>query len=136
MAQIIVDQLNLVIYARVSGFLDTQQLMQIAAEADDAVAGFGDRGRWHGRLYELTDAKVAPPEAIDALLALSRNPGRAHLRANRVAYFGATPLVELQIARLCVMPNAAMFTNRRDAYEWATGGRDKAALARVVSAAA
>ena len=124
MTQIILDHSKLIAFARVSGFLDAEAILKITAEIDDAVRSFAGCIGKHGRLFDLTDMKVAPPAAVEALSRMTIDPARAHLRANRVAYFGASPLGQLQVSRLCALrPDIAMFDDRRTAFAWATGGR-------------
>lgn len=123
MPNIIVDQRAHIIFARVAGFLDVEKLVGLARRADSAAAAFGTQVPRHGRLYDLTDAKVAPLGAIDALCDMMADPARMHLRANRVAYFGGSPLVQMQLRRLCGSANAAVFADRRAAYAWASGAQ-------------
>lgn len=127
MSSVIVDRQSLILFARVEGFVDADRLLRIANAADAAALRLGDRLSLHGRLYDLNDAKVAPANAIEALCTMMADPRRAHLRANRVAYFGGSPLVQMQLRRLCATPNAGVFTDRRSAYAWAAGGRSIAA---------
>ncbi len=124
MSSVVIDRIGLIAYARVKGFLDAAAVLQIAADIDQAIEAFGDRMPLHGRLIDLTEAKVAPPAAIDALSEMTIDPARMHLRANRLAYFGASPLVQQQARRLCALrPSMAMFDDRQSAFAWATGGR-------------
>lgn len=128
MAKLILDHQNLIIFARISGFIDVARILRITADADDAARQFGCRAGLHGRLFDLTDAKVAPPAAIDALGEMTIDPARMPVRANRVAYFGASPLAQLQLKRLCALrPSMAIFDDRSAAFAWAIGGRPTSA---------
>lgn len=121
---IVIDPVGLIAYAKVSGFVDSAAMLRITADIDRAIEAFGDRMPLHGRLIDLTEAKVAPPAAIAALCEMTIDPARAHLRANRMAYFGASPLVQQQVRRLCALGSRfGMFDDRQRAFAWATGGR-------------
>jgi hypothetical protein len=122
--KVILDRANLIAFASVSGFLDAEQILNLTAQVDEAVQAFGDQIALHGRLFDLTNAKVASPLSIDALRDKTIDPSRILLRANRVAFFGASPLLKVQMQRICALrPNHAMFDDRRTAYAWAIGGR-------------
>ncbi len=109
---------------RVEGFLDAEQILKLMIEGDDAAHAFGDRVSQHGRIFDLSGAKVAPPSAIAKLGELILDPARAPMRANRSAYFGASPLVKAQMKRICALrPTLGLFEDRNGAYSWATGGR-------------
>lgn len=124
MSQIVIDKTCLIAFSTVSGFLDAEKILKITGDIDGIVDAFGPKASCHGRLFDLTGAKVGPPDAISALGAMTVDPTRLPLRANRVAYFGASPLLKLQLKRLCAFaPRLAVFDDRRSAYAWAVGGR-------------
>jgi hypothetical protein len=118
------DRANLIAFANVSGFLDAEQILNLTARVDEDIQAFGDRIALHGRLFDLSNAKVASPSSIAVLRDKTIDPSRILLRANRVAFFGASPLLKIQMQRICALrPSHAMFDDRRMAYAWATGGR-------------
>jgi hypothetical protein len=118
------DRTNLIAFASVSGFLDAAQILNLTARVDDGILAFAGLTALHGRLFDLSNAKVASPSSIDALCDKTVDPSRISSRANRVAFFGASPLLKMQMQRICALrPNHAMFDDRRSAYAWATGGR-------------
>ena len=124
MPKIILDRSNLLAFSRVFGFLDAEQILNLTAQVDEGVQAFGDRMALHGRLFDLSDAKVASPSSINALSDRTVDPSRVLLRANRVAFFGASPLLKIQMQRICALrPSHAMFDDRSTAYAWAIGGR-------------
>jgi hypothetical protein len=121
---VILDRANLIAFASVSGFLDAEQILNLTAQVDEAIQAFGDHIALHGRLFDLSNAKVASPLSIDALRDKTIDPSRLLLRANRVAFFGASPLLKVQMQRICALrPSHAMFDDRRTAFAWAIGGR-------------
>ena len=125
MSKIILDKSRLIAFSAVSGFLDAEHILKLTAEIDELVEVFGQRLSDHGRLFDLSAAKVASPEVINALASMTVDPARLPFRANRVAYFGASPLLQLQLKRLCaVAPRLAVFDHRAAAYSWATSSRD------------
>lgn len=125
MSKIVLDKSRLIAFSAVSGFLDAEQILKLTANVDELVEVFGQKLSDHGRLFDLSEAKVASADAINALASMTVDPARLPFRANRVAYFGASPLLQLQLKRLCaVAPRLAVFDNRRAAYSWATSGRD------------
>ncbi len=124
MSAITLDHPNLIAFGRVSGFLDTEQILRVLFDTDDAIQSFGNRMSKHGRIFDLSDAKVASPESISALCDMTIDQNRIPFRANRVAFFGASALAKSQIKRLCaIRSGSAMFDDRHAAYAWVTGGR-------------
>ena len=119
MSQIVLDRAHAIAFARVSGFLDAEQIIDISRRMDRMVSDLGPNVSRHRRLIDLTDSKVAPLEAMESLGREIIHPARSHLRAKRVAYFGARPLVEQQIRRLCTLrPELALFKDRASAISW------------------
>lgn len=118
-----VDRATSMLFARVVGFLDVEQVLSVTARLDARLAELGDRPQGHCRLIDLTEAKVASPDTIAALGREIINPARRTLLARRVAYFGASPLLALQINRLCLLrPGMAVCSDRRAAYAWLHAG--------------
>lgn len=127
MSHIVLDTSRLIAFSAVSGFLDAESILKLTSDVDDLVEVFGQRASSHGRLFDLSDAKVASPDAIIALAKMTADPTRLPFRANRVAYFGGSPLLQLQVKRLCAAaPRLGVFEDRKAAYAWATGGRHDA----------
>jgi hypothetical protein len=120
---ITLDRTRLIAFMRISGFFDMDRVLRTSARMDEAVLAFGERIPWHGRLIDLSEARVASPDTIKALRAEIADPRRSRVWANRVAYFGASPLLKQQIRRLCdLRPTMAVFDDRRAAHAWASGG--------------
>jgi|GEM_PF-2958618 len=118
-----VDRATSMLFARVVGFLDVDQVLTISARLDTRLEELGVASRGHYRLIDLTEAKVASPDTIDALGREIINPAHRTLQAQRVAYFGASPLLALQINRLCLLrPGMAVCSDRRAAYAWLHAG--------------
>lgn len=114
-----VDQTNAISFARVAGFMDAEALLRLSARMDELVSEFGEQSSKHCRLIDLGLAKAAPPTAIAAVGDEISDPRRLPLRAKRVAYFGASPLVQQQVRRLrALRPGLALFDNRQAAHAW------------------
>jgi len=114
-----VDRLGLILFARVTGYMDVNQVLRLSTRLDIRLSELGESGAHHTRLIDLTEAKVASPNTIAALGREIVDPRRRSLQAKRVAFFGASPLVALQINRLCMLkPDMALFADRRAAYSW------------------
>ncbi len=117
--KLVLDRNAAIAFARVTGFLDTEQVLRLSANIDDGVSDWGDRAALHCRLIDLTEAKVASPSSIEELAREIRNPARKGVYAKRVAYFGASPLLRLQIERLCALREGlAQFSDLKSAHEF------------------
>lgn len=117
--EVLADRTNAISFARVAGFMDAEGLLQLSAQMDEVAFEFGEQVSRHGRLIDLSLAKAAPPSAIVALSREISDPRRTSLRAKRVAYFGASPLVQQQVRRLCALRSGlALFNSRQAAHAW------------------
>lgn len=117
--QVAIDRHNAILFTRAIGFLGAEEVVDIFSKIDDVVRGMGLPGEEHCKLIDLSEAKVAPSYTIDLLRAVIAKPEREPVYARRVAYFGASPLLALQVSRVCrLRPGLALFDDRASAYQW------------------
>lgn len=106
------------------------------ARFDVLVRDLGPDGERHSKLIDLSDTKVANPATVDLMRRIIAAPARKPVYAQRVAYFGASPLVARQVQRLCELrPGLALFTDRDSAYAWLRMGLNEKAPPTSRSAA-
>lgn len=128
MERFVVDRANLIIFARVVGFLDEAAVAQMVTESRRAARQLGkDLGR-HSLLYDLTQTQVTSAAAIDTICRMMGDPVSKPLWAQRVAFYTPSALIQLQMQRVCsVRPGIAVFADRRSALAWFQAERSKAA---------
>lgn len=119
MEKFVVDRINAIVFARVVGFLDEAMMAQMVAQSREAARQLGKTFGQHSFLYDLTETKVASTDAVDTACRMMSDPASRSLWAERVAFFAPSPLLQLQIQRICaVRPGIAMFADRRSAIAW------------------
>lgn len=124
MSDITIDHGRLIVFIRVTGFLDADAITQITAQMRDAARTLGDALGKHDFLADLSETMVCPGPAIDQLCALMSDPATRHLWARRVAFFTPSVLLRLQLRRVCeVRPGIAAFADRRSASDWLAAER-------------
>lgn len=125
MERFVIDRANLIVFARVVGFLDETAVAQLVTESRRAARQLGkDLGR-HSLLYDLTQTQVASVAAIDTICRMMGDPASKPLWAQCVAFYTPSALIQLQLQRVCaVRPGIAIFADRRSAIAWIQAERD------------
>ena len=124
----VVDRANLIVFARVTGFLDEAMVAKMITESRRAARVLGkDFGR-HSLLYDLTSAQVASVASIDTICRMVADPADRSLWAHRVAFYTPSVLIQMQMQRVCNMrPGIAIFAERRSAIAWIHAERGRIA---------
>jgi hypothetical protein len=120
MRNITIDRQRLVVFARVTGFLDAEMVTQITADMRDAARKLGSAMGQHDFLYDLTDTQVGDVATADALYTVLADQRTQHIWARRIAFFTPSALLTLQLQRLCAARpgRIAVFSDRRAATAW------------------
>ena len=120
MRNIVIDRQRLIVFARVTGFLETAAIKQITVDMRNAARTLGSAMGQHDFLYDLTDTKVGDQATVDTLYTLMADQTTRHLWAHRIAFFTSSALLTLQLQRVCTARpgRIALFSDRRNATAW------------------
>ncbi len=128
MYQIIIDRPRSLVFARVSGFLDSQTIAEIVAQTRLLGNELRQSSGRFDLLCDLTATKVTSSEAAGGYSDLLGNPSARHLWADRIAYVTASALLRLQIERaIAARSDVRVFGDRRTALAWLQEAREKIA---------
>ncbi|WP_425230303.1 hypothetical protein [Sphingomonas sp.] len=119
MHKVVVDRTHALVCMTADGFFGEADVEAAAADLHAAIRSLGDRAGRHVTLYDLAALKVAPTAVLAKFAHYFSDPSFAPLWACRVALVSTSPLVQLQMERVCAAkPNIRGFTGRREAIAW------------------
>lgn len=129
MFKIILDRPGSLVFVRIRGFLEADDVASIIAETRKAGQSLGAGARPYDLLCDLTDTKVGSLAASDRFRDLINDDSTQHLWARRVAYVTPSALLRLQITPACARrPDIRIFDARRPALAWLQAERAIASI--------
>lgn len=128
MERFVIDRANLIVFARIVGYLDEAKVAEMIVVSRQAARQLGEAFGRHCLLYDLTNADLVSNGAVETIRRMMSDPAGKSLWAHRVAFYSPSVLMQLQMQRVSTArPGIAVFPDRRSAIAWFQAERTAAA---------